>query len=62
MTWNYSVAAAAVEYLGEGQHKIETFSFEVLDGQGGSVPRTVTSTSPAPTMRRSLRRSMSPGR
>src|SRR4051812_46082528 len=42
VTWNYSVAAGAVEYLAAGQHKIETFSFDVLDGQGGSVSRTVS--------------------
>ena len=52
VTWNYSVAASAVEYLAAGQHKIETFSFNVLDGNGGSVPRTVnidiTGTNDAP--------------
>src|SRR6185436_11934268 len=42
VTWNYSVAAAAVEYLAAGEHKIETFSFNVLDGNGGSVLRTVS--------------------
>src|SRR2546423_1517105 len=42
VTWNYSVAAAAVEYLAAGEHKIETFTFDVLDGQGGSVTRTVS--------------------
>jgi VCBS repeat-containing protein len=44
VTWNYSVAASDVEYLAAGQTKIETFSFNVLDGQGGSVSRTVTVT------------------
>ncbi len=38
VTWNYSVAASAVEYLAAGQTKVETFAFDVLDGQGGSVP------------------------
>src|SRR6185295_11372190 len=44
VTWNYSVAASAVEYLAAGETKVETFSFNVLDGQGGSVPRTVSVT------------------
>ena len=44
VTWNYSVAAGAVEYLADGETKVETFSFDVLDGQGGSVPRTVSVT------------------
>ena len=35
MTWNYSVAASAVEYLAAGQPKVETFSFNVGDGHGG---------------------------
>src|SRR5439155_1214913 len=42
VTWNYSVAAAGVEYLAAGENKIETFTFDVLDGQGGSVTRTVS--------------------
>ena len=44
VTWNYSVAASAVEYLAAGATKVETFAFNVLDGQGGSVPRTVSVT------------------
>ena len=42
VTWNYSVAAANVEFLAAGQHLIETFTFDVLDGQGGSVSRTIS--------------------
>ena len=53
VSWNYSVADSAVEYLAAGQTKVETFSFNVLDGQGGSVARTVevtvTGTNDAPT-------------
>src|SRR5207237_1090413 len=30
VTWNYSVAASAVEFLAAGQPKIETFTFNVL--------------------------------
>src|SRR6185295_6045454 len=41
VTWNYSVAASAVEYLAAGEHKHETFTFSVNDGHGGSVERTV---------------------
>ncbi|MFZ4526122.1 MAG: Ig-like domain-containing protein [Chlorobium sp.] len=37
VTWNYNVAASAVEYLTEDEQKIETFTFSVLDGHGGSV-------------------------
>jgi VCBS repeat-containing protein len=52
VTWNYSVAASAVEYLAAGETRIESFSFNVLDDQGGSVARTVdviiTGTNDAP--------------
>jgi VCBS repeat-containing protein len=41
ITWNYTVAASAVESLAEGEHKVETFRFSVLDGHGGSAERTV---------------------
>jgi len=44
VTWSYSVAASAVEYLAVGETKTETFTFNVLDGHGGSVSRTVSVT------------------
>jgi VCBS repeat-containing protein len=44
ISWSYSVAAAAVEYLAAGQTKIETFTFTLNDGHGGLVERTVTVT------------------
>jgi VCBS repeat-containing protein len=44
VTWNYSVAPSAIEYLAAGQTKVETFTFSLLDGNGGSVPRTVSVT------------------
>ena len=54
VTWNYSVAAADVDFLAAGQHQIETFTFEVLDAHGGSVSRTVsldiTGTNEAPVV------------
>ena len=54
VTWNYSVADAAVEYLAAGETRVETFSFNVLDNHGGSVPSTVSvtisGTNDAPTI------------
>ena len=44
VSWNYSVADSAVEYLAKDQTKVETFSFNVLDGNGGTVSRTVSVT------------------
>ncbi|WP_287369291.1 VCBS domain-containing protein, partial [Thauera sp.] len=44
VTWNYSVAAADVEYLADGETKTETFTFDIEDGEGGVIPRTVTVT------------------
>ncbi len=54
VSWSYSVAASAVEYLAKDQTKVETFTFSLLDGQGGSVERTVsvtiTGTNDVPTI------------
>jgi VCBS repeat-containing protein len=44
VTWNYSVAASAVEYLAKDETKVETFTFDVDDGEGGIVSRTVSVT------------------
>lgn len=44
VTWTYSVPASAVEYLGAGHSRVESFTFDVLDGHGGSVTRTVAVT------------------
>ena len=41
ISWNYTVAASAVEYLAAGQTKLESFTFTLSDGQGGTVDRTV---------------------
>ncbi len=44
ITWNYSVAAADVEYLAVGETKVETFDVTLEDGHGGDVTRTITIT------------------
>jgi VCBS repeat-containing protein len=44
ITWNYTVAASAVEYLAAAQTKVETFTITLDDGNGGTVDRTVTIT------------------
>lgn len=41
ISWIYSVPAAAVEYLAEGQPKVESFVVTLDDGNGGTVDRTV---------------------
>jgi VCBS repeat-containing protein len=54
LTWTYSVADSAVEYLAAGQTKVEQFNITVSDGQGGSIVRTVnvtiTGTNDAPVV------------
>ena len=35
VTWNYSVAASAVEYLAKDQTKVEQFTITLDDGNGG---------------------------
>ncbi len=54
LTWNYSVAASAVEYLAAGQTKVESFTI-TLDDQNGSVTTkqidvTITGTNDAPVI------------
>jgi VCBS repeat-containing protein len=54
LTWNYSVGAAAVEYLAVGQTKVESFNI-TLDDQNGSVITkkidvTITGTNDAPVI------------
>ncbi|PIT79768.1 S-layer family protein [Limnohabitans sp. JirII-31] len=44
LSWSYTVADSAVEYLAEGQTKVEQFNITISDGQGGSVVRTVSVT------------------
>ena len=42
--WTYSVPAALVEYLAEGETKVETFTVTLDDGEGGTLDRTITVT------------------
>jgi VCBS repeat-containing protein len=44
ITWNYSVAPSVFESLAAEENKVETFTFNLLDGKGGSVERTVSIT------------------
>ncbi|MGJ8573106.1 MAG: VCBS domain-containing protein, partial [Hoeflea sp.] len=44
ISWDYTIAAADVEYLAEGQTKVESFLVTLNDGNGGTVERTVTIT------------------
>ncbi|WP_417435582.1 VCBS domain-containing protein [Hoeflea sp.] len=41
ITWNYTVAASAVEYLAEGETRVESFTITLDDGHGGTVDRTI---------------------
>ncbi len=54
LTWTYSVAASAVEYLAAGQTKVESFDITLNDQNGGVVTRridvTVTGTNDAPVI------------
>ena len=44
VTWTYSVANSATQYLGEGDVATETFTIRISDNNGGYVDRTVTIT------------------
>jgi VCBS repeat-containing protein len=54
INWNYSVAAAAVEYLAKNQTKVEQFTIALDDGNGGIIDRTIeviiTGTDDAPVI------------
>ncbi|MEP2707925.1 MAG: Ig-like domain-containing protein, partial [Roseibium sp.] len=54
ITWSYSVAASAVEYLGAKDNKVESFTITLDDGNGGTVDRTIeitiTGTNDAPVI------------
>jgi VCBS repeat-containing protein len=44
VSWNYSVANAATQYLAQGQTATETFTVTINDGHGGTVAQQVTVT------------------
>ncbi len=54
ITWNYTVADSAVEYLAKDQTKVEHFTITLDDGNGGTVDRTIdvtiTGTNDAPVV------------
>ena len=50
ITWNYSVAASAVEYLAAGQTKVETFTVKAADGTTHDVVITLTGTNDTPAI------------
>ncbi len=41
ITWNYTVADSAVEYLAKDQTKVEHFTITLDDGNGGTIDRTI---------------------
>ncbi|MGO4605374.1 VCBS domain-containing protein, partial [Variovorax sp. 2RAF20] len=44
VSWNYSVANAATQYLAQGQTVTETFTVTINDGHGGTVNQQITVT------------------
>ncbi|MBW8720214.1 MAG: VCBS domain-containing protein, partial [Variovorax paradoxus] len=44
VSWNYSVANAATQYLAQGQTATETFIVSIDDGHGGTVQQQITVT------------------
>ncbi len=52
VNWTYTVDDAAVQYLGAGETKVETFDVTVDDGHGGTITQsvdvTITGTNDAP--------------
>src|SRR5207253_196959 len=54
LTWTYTVADSAVEYLAAGQTKLESFTITLDDQHGGLITRqidvTITGTNDAPVI------------
>ncbi|TXI59724.1 MAG: DUF4347 domain-containing protein, partial [Limnohabitans sp.] len=54
MTWSYSVADTAVEYLQDGEQKVEQFTITLYDNQGTALVKTIevtiTGTNDAPVI------------
>ncbi|MGL6489314.1 large RTX adhesin AhLap, partial [Aeromonas hydrophila] len=49
-TWNYNVDNSKVQYLGQGETRIETFTVKSVDGTSHTVSVTITGTNDAPTL------------
>src|SRR5205085_1593950 len=54
LTWTYTVADSAVEYLAKDQTKVESFTITLDDGNGGLITKqidvTITGTNDAPVI------------
>ena len=66
MSWTYSVANSATQYLAAGEQATETFTVTTDDGNGGTVDQlvtmTITGTNDAPTVSAAVRRGGDRGR
>ncbi|WP_434668499.1 VCBS domain-containing protein [Aeromonas sp. NJAU223] len=49
-TWSYNVDNSKVQYLGQGETKVETFTVKSTDGTSHIVSVTITGTNDAPTL------------
>ncbi|QSR82551.1 type I secretion C-terminal target domain-containing protein [Aeromonas hydrophila] len=49
-TWSYNVDNSKVQYLGQGETRIETFTVKSVDGTSHTVSVTITGTNDAPTL------------
>ena len=49
-TWSYSVDNSKVQYLGQGETKVESFTVKSVDGTSHTVSVTITGTNDAPTL------------
>ncbi|AUV11478.1 MULTISPECIES: retention module-containing protein [unclassified Aeromonas] len=50
-TWSYSVDNSKVQYLGEGETKVETFTVQSMDGTPHIVTITINGTDDVPTLK-----------
>ena len=54
LTWTYTVANSAVEYLADDETKVESFTITLDDGNGGLITRqinvTITGTNDVPVI------------
>ncbi|WP_456304956.1 VCBS domain-containing protein, partial [Aeromonas dhakensis] len=49
-TWSYNVDNSKVQYLGQGETRIETFTVKSVDGTSHTVSVTITGTNDAPNL------------